>query len=226
MRIHQFLIALSAIVCTSTAAIAGTVEIIPSVVARFDNAINFNPLPLTSPPGGPIVDGPGLYQVDFALKVSDLTGDETCFACAAFDIELSEGFADEIVWLPDFPNVDPPGPGPIVPQWSLNQYLPIDSRIVICNNVGGPLAADDPRLSIGELGPEFFGSALVQWNGGGIDALTVANLEYSFRTVAGVFSAPQTGPDVAIQFGIPEPAGVTMAMFVLVGMLGYLRTRN
>jgi len=200
----QFASLVAVLICVgATVAQAGVVTITPTVVARTDDA--FAALPFTSPAGGPITDGAGVYQIDLNFTVSGLSGNERGFANTAFDANLSAGLADVLGWQANTATVDSNGaaPGGVVPSYNINTDAganTTDLKGILASIVGGNLAAIDPRKDFGKNSPFLLGSMYLKWDGTTATHVDLANVQYSLADTTGLFLDPVAGAGATINF--------------------------
>jgi hypothetical protein len=223
-----FLLALLALAVAALPAVAGTMTLTPSVVARFD-PVTFDPLPLLSPPGGTILDGPGVYQVD--LSFTSTTGEgERGWANTSFNIELLGGLTDPGWggWIGDTSLVDingapPPGANTLKYATNLDAGVVGDLQGILISIAGGVMNVTlDPRATLGTPTPDFLGSVFLQTNGE-YGRMKVNNVSFSMADTAGQFLAVQSADGSVIHFEIPEPSTFALFGLALVGLVGLRR---
>lgn len=86
MRFRSLACSLMLLGLVAAMAQAGSMNTLLTVSGRFDNAVDFNPLPLNLNADGSVVNGnPGLYQVDVSFTATKDVG-EKGWANTLFDV--------------------------------------------------------------------------------------------------------------------------------------------
>jgi hypothetical protein len=237
------LISLLAIFITLATALpveAARFSITPTVVAVYDSAYDpIVPAPIGSL-GTHVFNYSGqvhVYQVQFLLSVSDLTGNEDSFGFASFDINLGARLSEiGTGWVRNDPPIDMNGN---LPGGTGNNMFAVNGDTGLSNNdekemliqmAAGPFShAVDPRHAVGEVGSTYpvpfnLGSLFVTWSANRYSTLTLSNVQFGVKLTDGAFVGNQKGTVGRVVFGFPEPGTLAMAgmgVFALV-----LRRRN
>ena len=210
---------------------AAHLTVTPEVVAAFDLGFNpVTPIPdISQPVGQPLI-----YQIDLFFEISGLGGAHPLggtkegFGGLSMNIDLTEpppvleslGYAGDTstIQVKDIPPL-------VVPLWLLNADAGADSADLqdIAIAVGGDSwqGASDPRLGLGESGPQFLGSAYVKWDG---QTAAKAIVDVTGFGTVNTDGQAATDPGVDTVAGgeivfVPEPATITLLGLGAVAMI-------
>ncbi len=202
-----------AVACfTSQFAQALTVDLIPQVVAAYNNATDFNPIPIpdiNAYPGHSAV-----YQIDFSIFVYDLEPNEAGFANIGFNA-LTENLTTELGgWQQYY--------APAIPLFFVNvdAGIPGDNKGILVSITGGVTNPSDPRRTVGQTAPQWIGTLYVTWDGVTPAKLTTDGILFSSNSLTGQFGNTKSGVSTTIFFGVPEPSSLVLVT-LLAATIGF-----
>jgi len=202
---------------------AATLTVTGAVTAAYDRA-TFAPvaLPDISQPVGVEL----IYQLDIVFEIADLGGTHPeggtqegfgglSMNLVRSNIGVPADFMVGYVGNTDTIDVNGPVPGGVVSLWLLNEDSGSDKldliNIAIAASGGMWQGAGDPRLGIGESGPQALGSAFVTWDGVTEASVVIDVLSFGTVNADGLAATDPGGTAIGdtINF-VPEPATMTL----------------
>ena len=222
---------------------AGSMTTILTPSARYDDAVDFNPLPLVFAPSGAVANGqPGLYQIDISFTAVNGPGDkgwaETLFDLSVGSNKNGSNLALDLS-LPYTPNtgtldINGSAPGGVTSIYGpdTDGDLPNDLKGIVAGLVSFTIVdtPNDTRNKLGTLQapaaagyPSYIGSFFVNWNGQGIGSVVLKNQSFSFNLTTNIPGPKQISAGTSVGFGVPEPTALTLACWALVGLIGLRR---
>lgn len=226
------LLAVAAVSFSATQAHALNVALTPTIVNAYNNATDFVPLaPLPAGVPGTVVTEfqAGVYQIDFAIDVTNLQAGEAGFANIGFNVVLGPGLTTELGgWQPNGQTVDSNGaaPGGVVPLFATNldAGTPGDNVGILVSIAGGVTNAIDPRRTVGQAGaavpgPAYIGSLYVTWDGVTKSTLSTDGILFQINSSTGQFGNTTSGVSSTVRFGdVPEPSSLVLGGLSLIGL--------
>jgi hypothetical protein len=216
-RIRSVAVLLVGAFCLARQAPAGelTISAVVGEVLRPD----LTPFPEGANPGVTTLHRiPLTARVDFYVEINNLLPGESGFRSVRYDLELrnADQSAARPGWHADLPMVDTNGelPDGLAPKWTWNHDLGRPElggmALEVTPGTFGPVGID-PRRTIGQNGPEFIGSAYVDWNGehvAVIDPTVIGNGRPAFGIYGPDLTLVANGPihGSTLSLGLPATA--------------------
>lgn len=225
---------------------AGSMTTILTPSARYDDAVDFNPLPLVFAPSGAVANGqPGLYQIDISFTAVNGPGDkgwaETLFDLSVGSNKNGSNLALDLS-LPYTPNtgtldINGSAPGGVTSIYGpdTDGDLPNDLKGIVAGLVSFTIVdtPNDTRNKLGTLQapaaagyPSYIGSFFVNWNGQGLGSIVLNNQQYTFSLTSNTYGPVQNGAGAVALFGVPEPGSIMLAGMAVVGLIAFTRGRK
>jgi hypothetical protein len=233
--VNIFLAGLATVCLAAATAEAGSMTTFLTVAARYDNAFDFNPLPVPFYyPGIGVPNGyPGVYQIDVSFTAATGAG-EKGWANTLFDTGITSGAYGSdlrldlgLGWTANSNTTDTNGlstPGGIKPIYATNRDGgTVGDLQAIIASIESPSiisTADDKRNNLGTLTAppgvqnppdpgSWIGTFYVDWNGVGLGDVAITNQQFSFTRTDNTFAPVLMGAGAHVTFGysdqIPPP---------------------